>query len=198
QDAVARRFEERSVELDAQIAEVIGHGFRLSMMKCAQSSKCHSALRKVISLAINKGIQQGLEAGIEHGKACRSLAEELEALKDSSLALLMFVLTLEGDHSDADPPPKFLKLQHVSSQVTVTVYFESGGLKGPGSVSGEILLSDAIATLRGHADKRKVGVPYRVVASGSSFVVPSQGNALVVADYQISTLTLTNDVVPVI
>ncbi|GJX63108.1 hypothetical protein Tco_0296008 [Tanacetum coccineum] len=189
QDAAARRFEERWAEM--------GHWSRLSSFR----DEVRPILR--VSFSLEKGYivghQQRNSTGFgEFKNVSFSLLEELEALKDSSLALLMSVLTLEGDHSDVDPPPKFLKLQHVSSQVTVTVYFESGGLKGPGSVSGEILLSDAIATLRGHADKRKVGVPYGVVASGSSFVVPSQGNALVAADYQISTLTLTDDAVPVI
>ncbi|GKG57968.1 hypothetical protein Tco_0589579, partial [Tanacetum coccineum] len=38
----------------------------------------------------------------------------------------MSALTLEGDHSNADPPPEFLKLQPVYSQVTVRVYSELG------------------------------------------------------------------------
>ncbi|GKA99971.1 hypothetical protein Tco_0827965 [Tanacetum coccineum] len=204
----ARRFEERAAGLDAHITEVkhdmdtdlypymltaivrrrwfIGHGIRLVVMKCAQSSECRSALGKfggvTISLAINKGIQQGLEAKVEHGKAGRSLAQ-VEAYDPD---------VEKGDHSDADLSPEFLKLQPVSSQVTVPVYSEIGSSCGPGSVSGEILLSYVIATLRGHAEKRKVVVPSGVVASGSS-----QDNTLAIADYQISTLTLTDDAVPV-
>nr|GEW26837.1 transposase (putative), gypsy type [Tanacetum cinerariifolium] len=40
---------------------VIGHGLRLMVMKCSESSEYHSMLGKVISIAINKGIQEGLE-----------------------------------------------------------------------------------------------------------------------------------------
>ncbi|GKD53152.1 hypothetical protein Tco_1286539 [Tanacetum coccineum] len=158
QDVASRRFEEQSAKLDARIADVrreidtdlypymltaiagqrwiLGHGIRLAVMKCAQSSEYHFTLGKVISLAINKGIQQGLEAGIKHGKAGRSLAqvdtydpevknkyvaavgefenvsfsllEEFKALKDSPLAFIMSALTLEGD---ADSTPELRKLQ---------------------------------------------------------------------------------------
>ncbi|GKG52288.1 hypothetical protein Tco_0547163, partial [Tanacetum coccineum] len=51
------------------------HSFRLAVYKCASSVKCHSALGKVILMAINKGIQQGLEAGVVHGKTGRSLTQ---------------------------------------------------------------------------------------------------------------------------
>ncbi|GKG60702.1 hypothetical protein Tco_0614264, partial [Tanacetum coccineum] len=68
QDVAARLFEEQSAKLDARIADVrreintdlylymltviaehrwiLGHGIRLAVMKCAQSSECHSALGK--------------------------------------------------------------------------------------------------------------------------------------------------------
>ncbi|GJT27739.1 putative ribonuclease H-like domain-containing protein [Tanacetum coccineum] len=96
----------------------------------------------------------------------------------------------KGNHNDADPPPEFLKLQPVSSQVTVHVYSELGGSGRSGSISDEILLSDAIATLRGHAKKRKVVVPFGAVASDSS-----HDNTLAITNYQISTLTLTHDAI---
>ncbi|GKC96036.1 hypothetical protein Tco_1161478, partial [Tanacetum coccineum] len=100
QDAEAHRFDQRSAELDARIADVmydmdndlypymftaiarqrviLNHGVRLAVMKCAQSTECRSALGKVISLAINKGIEEVLEAGIEHGKSGRTL-DQVEA-----------------------------------------------------------------------------------------------------------------------
>nr|GFB27544.1 hypothetical protein [Tanacetum cinerariifolium] len=81
---------ETSVELDAHIPDVrrdidndlyphmfiaiaerrwvLSHDVCRVVMKCAQFVECQSALGKVISLAINKGIQEGLEARIEHGK----------------------------------------------------------------------------------------------------------------------------------
>ncbi|GKD23576.1 hypothetical protein Tco_1225279 [Tanacetum coccineum] len=54
---------------------VVGHSFRLAVHKCARSLECRSALGKVISMAINKGIQVGLEAGVGHGRAGRSLTQ---------------------------------------------------------------------------------------------------------------------------
>ncbi|GKC01519.1 hypothetical protein Tco_0987655, partial [Tanacetum coccineum] len=149
-DAAERHFAERAAELDARIADVrrdiyndlyshmltaiagrrwvVGHGFRLAIYKCARSVECRSALGKVISMAINKGIQQGLEVGVVHGKAGRSLAQieaydpevegkyvaavskfkgvsfplldELESLKDSHIALIMFTLTLKDDQGE--------------------------------------------------------------------------------------------------
>nr|GEV82021.1 transposase (putative), gypsy type [Tanacetum cinerariifolium] len=105
---------------------MIRHGLCLVVMKCSQSTEYHDALGRSIYMAINKGIQEGLEAGVEHGKAGRSLAkleaydsgveggyvsavneldnvsfsllDQLEALKDSPLELVMSSLTLEGDH----------------------------------------------------------------------------------------------------
>ncbi|GKE05959.1 hypothetical protein Tco_1397977 [Tanacetum coccineum] len=113
QDATARCFDERVVELDAYIADVrrdmdtdlyphmlttivgrrwvVGHGFRLAVYKCARSVECRAALGKVISMAINKGIQQGLEVGIEHGKAGRSLAQ-VEAYDHETEGKYVFVV----------------------------------------------------------------------------------------------------------
>nr|GEY27938.1 hypothetical protein [Tanacetum cinerariifolium] len=95
ENVAAQRFKEQSAKLDARIADVrrdmdtdlyphmltaivgrrwvLGHGVRLVMIKCAQSSECHSALGK-----------------------------ELEALKDSPLDLIMSALTLDGD-ADSTP-----------------------------------------------------------------------------------------------
>ncbi|GKA82795.1 hypothetical protein Tco_0789543 [Tanacetum coccineum] len=219
--AVARHFEERAAQLDARIAEVrrdmdtglypdmliaivgrrcvLGHGIRLAMMKCAQTFERRSALGKVISLAINNVIQQGLEVGIEHEKAGRSLAqveaydpevenkyvaavgefenvsfsllEELEALKDSPLALIMSALTLEGD---VDSTPELRKLQ-----------------------SHEMLLLDAIPAIHERAEKRGLDSSSSLAADGTAANVPVQDSSLVVADYQISNLALTDVVVPV-
>ncbi|GJU41581.1 hypothetical protein Tco_1194538 [Tanacetum coccineum] len=150
------------------------------------------ALRKVIYMAINNGIQEGLEACIEHGRAGRSLAaveaydsgveakyvaavhnlenvsfpllDQLEALKDSPLELLMSSLTLEGSYIEDDPTPKFRK-----------------------SISHEILLSDALAALRARCEKHKKA---RLEIGGPSVVTPSlssQEESLAAADHQVSS-----------
>ncbi|GJX36890.1 hypothetical protein Tco_0248447 [Tanacetum coccineum] len=126
-------------------------------MKYAQSSECHSALGKVISLVINKEIQQGLEAGVEHGKAGRVLAQVEAYDPDVENKYVATVKDFDnGDRGDVDPPSKFLKLQPISSQVTLPVYSKTGSSIGHGFISGEILLSNAIATLRGRVEKKKV------------------------------------------
>nr|GEX09658.1 hypothetical protein [Tanacetum cinerariifolium] len=225
QYAETRRFEERSAELDARIAElnhnmdaelypymrtiidrerwVIGHGFRLAMMNCAQSIDCRAVLGKVVSMAINKGSQEGLKAGIEHGKIGRSLSEfdaydsrvgaayvatvnefenvsftilaQMEAPKDSPLELLMSALTLE---------------------VMAPGYFKRGGSRDPACISHEILLSDALATSHARSEKHRkarleVGVP--------SITMPfalSQGASLVVANHQVSSAANVDGTVP--
>nr|GEX55475.1 transposase (putative), gypsy type [Tanacetum cinerariifolium] len=179
-------------------------------------------LIKVISLAINKRIQQGLEAKIEHRKARKSLAqvepydfevknkylfvvvefdnvsfsllEQLEALKDSSLALIMFALTLEGD---VDSTPELRKLQPYLDQVTVPVYSESDGSRGTGSISHEMLLSDVIPAMRGCAERRGLGPSSSFAANGAAANMPVQDSSLAIEDYHISIVALTNDVVPV-
>nr|GEW30900.1 putative transposase (putative), gypsy type [Tanacetum cinerariifolium] len=130
---------------------VIGHGIRLAVHKCACSAECRSALGKVISMAINKGIQQGLKAGVVHRKAGRTLSQsedydpeikgkyvavifefegisfplldELESLKDSPLTPIMSALTLKDDHGDVDVSPEFLRFQLSLDQVTRIIRF---------------------------------------------------------------------------
>nr|GEV17446.1 hypothetical protein [Tanacetum cinerariifolium] len=66
-------------ELNTHIIELgancLSHGIWLAVMKCAKSVEFRSALGRVISLAIDKGIQEGLEVGIKHEKAGRSLTQ---------------------------------------------------------------------------------------------------------------------------
>ncbi|GKB83051.1 hypothetical protein Tco_0949946 [Tanacetum coccineum] len=167
-----------------------------------------------------------MEAGVEHGKAGRSLAEleandygvaaeyvitvnelenvsfplldQLEALKDSPLKLLMSSLTLEGDHGEEDPTPEFRKLQPVFDQVTVSVYYERGGSRDPRSISNEILLFDALAASQVCAEKRRKGASLSLETGGPSVVMPfasSQETSLVVADYQILSVTIVDGTV---
>ncbi|GJS34886.1 hypothetical protein Tco_0533268, partial [Tanacetum coccineum] len=193
---------------------VVGHGFRLAIYKCACSVECRSALGKVILMAINKGIQQGLEAGVVHGKAGRSLTQieaydpeikgkyvaavsefegvsfplldELESLKDSPLALIMFVLILKDDQGNIDATPEFARFQPSLDQVTVPVYSESG------SVDREILLSDAIPAIRQSAERRGLCPPSSSTLGGAFGSAPPD-SSLGVADYQVSTLVLSGD-----
>nr|GFB99638.1 hypothetical protein [Tanacetum cinerariifolium] len=222
QDAEAQRIAHLNAKLDVCIAK-LNHNMDIELyshMLIGVTGR-RWMIGMAISMAINKGIQEGLEAGIEHGKANRSLAEveaydseieakyvvvvhelenvsfslldQLEVLKDSPLELLMSSLTLEGDHDEDDPTSEFCKLQPVSIQVTVLVYYECSGSRDPRSISHEVLLSDALTASRAHGEKQKkvsletcypfVAMPY----------VSSQETSFVVTDYQISSVAIVSD-----
>ncbi|GKF05090.1 hypothetical protein Tco_0035758 [Tanacetum coccineum] len=48
---------------------VIGHGLRLVVMKCAESTELRQAFANVVSAGIAKCMSEGLKYGMEHGKA---------------------------------------------------------------------------------------------------------------------------------
>ncbi|GKB29461.1 hypothetical protein Tco_0868862 [Tanacetum coccineum] len=48
---------------------VIGHDFRLAVMKCAESVELRQGFTDVVSAGIAKGMSEGLKHGEEHGKA---------------------------------------------------------------------------------------------------------------------------------
>ncbi|GJT92025.1 hypothetical protein Tco_1080870 [Tanacetum coccineum] len=236
QDAAEQHFKERAAELDARIADVrrdmdndlyphmltaiagrrwvVGHGFRLAVHKCANSVEYQSALGKVISMAINKGMQQGLEAGVVHGQAGRpltqieaydpevegkyveavsefedlsfSLLDELEGLKDAPLASIMSALTLKDSEGDKDISSKLSRFQPSLDQVTVPIYSESG------SIYREMPLSDAIPSIRQSAERRGLCPPSGIDTRLKAFA-PSHDTSLAIADYQVSTLVLSGD-----
>ncbi|GKE53449.1 hypothetical protein Tco_1488605, partial [Tanacetum coccineum] len=211
QDAAEQHFKERAAELDARIADVrhdmdndlyphmltaiagrrwvVGHGFRLAVHKCANSVECQSALGKVISMAINKGMQQSLEAGVVHGQTGRPLtrieAYDPERVKDAPLASIMSALTLKDSEGDKDISSKLSRFQHSLDQVTVPIYSESG------SIYREMPLSDAIPSIRRSAERRGL-CPPSGIAPGEAFA-PSHDTSLAIADYQVSTLVLSGD-----
>ncbi|GJV59188.1 hypothetical protein Tco_1465288 [Tanacetum coccineum] len=110
---------------------VIGHGLRLAVMKCAESSEIRQAFADVVSAGLAKGMSEGLKYGIEHGKAGRDLADveaydpeansklvkalqdlkdlkypivdQLERLKDAPMELLMASLHLKSDTREDAP-----------------------------------------------------------------------------------------------
>nr|GEU71560.1 polygalacturonase-like [Tanacetum cinerariifolium] len=157
QDAEAQRIAQLNTELDACIAELkydrdtkfyphmliavarhkwmIGHDLCLAVMKCSQSTEYCAVLGNAISMAI----------------------KNLEALKDSPLELLMSSLTLKGDHGEENPTLEFRNMQPISDQVTVLVYYERGGSGDLGSISHEILLSNALVVSYARGEKNKKG-----------------------------------------
>nr|GFC41189.1 hypothetical protein [Tanacetum cinerariifolium] len=57
---------------------VIGHGLRLAVMKCGESTKVKHVFADVMSARIAKGMCEGFKYGVEHGKANLDL-EAIEA-----------------------------------------------------------------------------------------------------------------------
>ncbi|GJT46602.1 hypothetical protein Tco_0955317 [Tanacetum coccineum] len=115
---------------------VIGHGLRLAVMKCAESTNLRQAFADVVSAGIVKGMSEGLRYGVEHREALKDLkyplVDQLERLKDAPIDLLMASLHLKSDTGE-DAPLFIHDLHPSSSQLKIPVYPE--GLK--------ILLVDA-------------------------------------------------------
>ncbi|GJR43699.1 hypothetical protein Tco_1311802 [Tanacetum coccineum] len=160
EDAEDRHFEEKSAQLDARIMDircdmdndlyphmfttiagrrwVLSHILRLAVMKCAQSVECRSALRRVISLAIDKGIQKGLKnryvvAVSDFENVSFTLLDELESLKDSPLASIMSALVLRDDQGN-------MPLSEVIPVISVAA--ERRGLCPPlSSTAGGVVIS---------------------------------------------------------
>ncbi|GKD80600.1 hypothetical protein Tco_1347439 [Tanacetum coccineum] len=109
---------------------VIGHGLRLAVMKCAESTDLRQAFANVMSAGIAKGMSDGLKHGVEHGKTQLDLEvieydpeadakyvaalhalkdleypliDHLEKLKDAYIDLVMASLHLESDVGEETP-----------------------------------------------------------------------------------------------
>ncbi|GJV32955.1 hypothetical protein Tco_1393355 [Tanacetum coccineum] len=194
-DAAARRPDERVAEMNGCIADVkrdmdehlypymftaiagqrwvIGHGLRLAVYKCARSAECRTTMRKVISMAINKGIQKGLK----FENVPFPLLDKLDCLKDSLLAPIMSALTLKDDHGNVDTSPSFSGFQPSLDQVSIPIYSESG------EVIREMLLSEVVPFVIRSAERRGLCPP--------SSIAPS--TSIGISNYQISTLAQPHD-----
>ncbi|GJS65519.1 hypothetical protein Tco_0680083 [Tanacetum coccineum] len=110
---------------------VIGHGLRLAVMKCVESTELRQAFDDVVSAEIAKGISEGLKHVVEHGKASLDLeaieaydpeadtkyvaalhalrdlkypvVDQLESLKDAPIDVIMASLHLESDSGEYAP-----------------------------------------------------------------------------------------------
>ncbi|GJW50901.1 hypothetical protein Tco_0092252 [Tanacetum coccineum] len=115
---------------------VIGHGLRLAVMKCAESSEIRQAYANVVSAGLAKGISEGLKYGIEHEKAGRDLAD-VEAY-------------------DPEANNKLIRdLRPSSSQLKIPIHPEVRAPEDPFVVKEEVLLEDAITANISRAEKKK-------------------------------------------
>ncbi|GKD63248.1 hypothetical protein Tco_1305356 [Tanacetum coccineum] len=106
---------------------VIGHGLRLAVMKCAESTELRQVFANSVSVGIAKGMSEGLKYGVKHRKAGRDLVD-VERIRD---------------------------LHPSSSQLKIPVYPEVRNPKDPWAVKEEMLLKDAIAANISRAEKKK-------------------------------------------
>ncbi|GJY52584.1 hypothetical protein Tco_0443431, partial [Tanacetum coccineum] len=182
---------------------VIGHGLRLAVMKCAESTELRQAFANVVSTKIAKGMSEGLKYGVEHGKAGLELTtveaydpeadnkyvaalynlkdlsypliDELEQLKDAPLDVIMASLYLKSDTEVRNP-------------------------RNPWACKDEILLGDAIAANVSGAEKKKksrvvcrthgVGSAHHARSDGIPVSVPTvapQGLQILLADAATQT-----------
>ncbi|GJX22926.1 hypothetical protein Tco_0227371 [Tanacetum coccineum] len=181
---------------------VIGHGIRLAVMKCSESTELRKVFANVVSAGIAKGMSEGLKHRVEHGKANLDLAaieaydpeadakyvvalhalkdlryplvDQLEKLKDAPIDLIMASLHLESDAGE-DTPQWVRDLSPNSSQLKIPVYPEVSDPKNPWDFKEEILLEDAIATNISRAEKKKCRVVCRTHGVGSAHHARSDG-----------------------
>ncbi|GJX99188.1 hypothetical protein Tco_0356207 [Tanacetum coccineum] len=182
---------------------VIGHGLRLAVMKCVESSEIRQAFADVVSAGLAKGMSEGLKYGIEHGKAGRDLADveaydpeansklvkaiqdlkdmkypivdQLKRLKDAPMELLMASLHLKSDTRE-DAPQWISHLRPSSSQLKILVYPEVRDPEDPWAAKEEVLLEDAIAANISRAKKKKkCRVVYCTHGIGSAHHARSDG-----------------------
>ncbi|GKE40200.1 hypothetical protein Tco_1463605, partial [Tanacetum coccineum] len=183
---------------------VLGHGLRLVVMKCAESTELRQAFANVVSARIAKGMSEGLKYSVEHGKVGLELTaveaydpeadskyvaalhnlkdlnypliDELEQMKDAPLDVIMASLYLDSDTGE-DAPQFIRDLRSSSSQLKILVYPEVRSPRNPWACKKEILLEDAIATNKSRAEKKKKSrVVCRTHGVGSAHHARSDGN----------------------
>ncbi|GKC64116.1 hypothetical protein Tco_1096714 [Tanacetum coccineum] len=182
---------------------VIGHGLRLAIIKCAESTELRQTFADVVSARIVKGMSKGIKYRVEHGEAKLYLAaieaydheaeakyiaaltalmdlkyyliDQLEKLRDAPIDLLMASLHLESD-SGEDAPEWIRELRPDTSQLKIPIYPKVRNPRDPWSVQEEMLLEDAIAANRSRAEKnKKCRVVCRTHGVGSAHHARSDG-----------------------
>nr|GEY15217.1 hypothetical protein [Tanacetum cinerariifolium] len=146
----------RALFLDLQVEQrsitghrwEIGHGWRLAVMKCGESTKLRQAFADIVLVGIAKGMSEGRKNEVKHRKANLSLeaieaydpeaeakyitafhalkdlkypiVDQLGSLKDGSMDVIMASLHLKSDTGD-DAPQWICELHHSSSQLLILV-----------------------------------------------------------------------------
>ncbi|GJQ92008.1 hypothetical protein Tco_0003147 [Tanacetum coccineum] len=179
---------------------VIGHGMRLAVMKCAESSEIRRAFADVVSTGLAKEANNKLIKALQDLKDLKYLmVDQLEKLRDAPMELIMASLHLESD-TEEDAPQWIRDLHPSTSQLKIHVYPEVRNLRDPWAIKEEILLEDAIAANVSRAKKKKkcrvvcrthgVGSAHHPRSDGvpvSAPTVAPQGLAILLADASTQT-----------
>nr|GEX60824.1 cleavage and polyadenylation specificity factor subunit 1 [Tanacetum cinerariifolium] len=173
---------------------VIGHGLRLAVIKCAESTELRQVFADVVSAGVAKGMSEGLKHRVEHGKAKVDLVaieaydpeadtkyvaalhalkdleyplvDQLEKLKDAPIDVIMASLFFESDSGEA-APQGICELRPSSSQLKIPVFPKVRNPKDAWSLKEEIQLKDVIAANISRAEeKKKCRVVYRTYRVG--------------------------------
>ncbi|GJW37610.1 hypothetical protein Tco_0060530 [Tanacetum coccineum] len=234
---IKKAAEAKSVDLAGELSP-LGHWacLCLAIMKCAKSTELRHAFADVVFAGIVKGMSEGLKYGVEHGEAKLDLAaieaydpeaetkyvatltalkdlkyplvDQLEKLRDAPIDLLMASLHLESD-SGEDAPEWIRELRPDTSQIKIPIYLEVRNPRDPWSIQEEMLLEDAIAANRSHAEKKKkcrvvcrthgVGSAHHARSDGipvSAPTVAPQGLAILLADAAVHTKASKDEASP--
>ncbi|GJV34755.1 hypothetical protein Tco_1395155 [Tanacetum coccineum] len=167
---------------------VIGHGLRLAIMKCVESTELRQVFADVVSAGIVKGMSEGLKYRVEHIEAKLDLAA-IEAYDPEVEAKYVAALTALRDLKY----PLIDKLEKLRD-APIDLLID------PWSVQEEMLLEDAITANRSRAEKKKkwrmvcrahgVGSAHHARSDGilvSAPTVPPQGLAILLADAAVQT-----------
>ncbi|GJV68732.1 hypothetical protein Tco_1484241 [Tanacetum coccineum] len=172
---------------------VIGHGLRLVVMKCAESSEIRQAFADVVSAGLAKVMSEGLKYGIEHEKAGRDLAD-VEAYDPKANSKLVKALQ---DLKDLKYPivDQLERLKDAPMELLMA----SLHLENPWAAKEEVVLEDDIAANISRAKKKKkcrvvcrthgIGSAYHARSDGIPISAPTvpQGLAILLADAATQT-----------
>nr|GEU99087.1 hypothetical protein [Tanacetum cinerariifolium] len=164
---------------------VIGHGLRLAVMKCGESTELRQVFADVVSAGIAKGMSEGLKYGVEHGKVNLSL-KAIKAYDPEAEA--KYIATL---HALKDLKYPIVDQLESLKDTPMDVIMASLHLENPWACKEEILLADAIAANVSRAEKEnKCRVVCRTHGIGSAHHARSDGVSVSVSTVALQGLAI--------
>nr|GEW34017.1 hypothetical protein [Tanacetum cinerariifolium] len=184
---------------------IIGHGLRLAVMNCAESTELRQVFSNVVSVGIDMGMSEGLKHRVENGKAKVDLAA-IEAYDPKANTKYVAALHALKDLKY----PLVDQLEKLKdAPIDIPVYPEVRNPKDPWSFKDEILLEDVIAANVSRAEKKKkcrvvchthgVGSAHHARSDGvliSVLTISLQGLVILLADAITQTEIIEDEASP--